>query len=343
MYNYSFSNPKLVLLMLILFFLNETLYSQCYIVASQKHKDIIMEVWGVVVPNKQGNFSSYDECVSYLDREMAFDPIQRAEHWCECDETGYNNSNNSNTNQSPDIIIPDRETQLNNARMFEEIELKKKAKLDSDEVIQKKKDLLGRMKKNKALDQLKTSSELSVQGTQNTNNNKLESGRNDTQSAFTEGKLKLKTRNEENIIQVSPPKPIDSQKSLFEYIERETKTVQKNIINVQKEKIDLLEKKNEIQKTINEQTIKIVQLKTEKLETQDITRKEEIDSLLLMATLLLQESEDLNITAEEQLKEKNKLELDNKALLNRYEDVYKRSKENPEQSEQLLKELRGDK
>lgn len=339
MSNYLSAKTKLILLMLILFFLNEVIYSQCYIVASQKHKNIMMEVWGVTVPDRQGSFTSYQECVDYLDRSMDFDPIQRAEHWCDCDETGFNDSNSPNIYQSPNIIIPDRETQLNNARMQEEIELKQKAKLESEKINQNKKDLLVKMKKNKALDQLKTSSELSAMGNQNTNINQLDAGRTDSESAFTEGKIKLKGRNEQKIIPVSPPKPVDSQKSLFEYIDRETRTVQNKIMNVQREKIKILEKKNDIQKTINEQTIKIAKLETERLEVKDETKKVEIDSLLLMANQLLQESEDLNYKAEVELQEKNKLEQDNEALLNNYRDIYNKSKEHPEQSEKLLKNL----
>lgn len=327
--------------LLILIIFNEHIFSQCYIVASQKHKNIMFENWGVNVPDRQGNFASYEECVDYLDRSMDFDPIQRAEHWCDCDET--NTEYSENTNQNQNLIIPDRETQLNKSRMLEEIERKKKLMLESQEVNLKKNDLLGKMKKNKALDQLKTSSDLSEQGNQNISNNNLESGRDKTQSAFTEGKLKLKSRNEQTDIPVSPPKPIDHQKSLFEYIDRETKIVQNKIINVQKEKIKILDKKNEIHKTIFEQTIKINQLETERLEVKDETKKVEIDSMLLMANQLLQESEDLNYKAEMELQEKNKLEQDNEALLNNYRDIYNKSKEHPEQSEKLLKELRGEK
>lgn len=331
---------RVIVIVFLFLLISESAHAQCYIVASERHRQRMQQDWGVYVEERQGNFASYEECVAYLDREISFDPAQRNEHWCECEETS---SNYSDTNQNTNIIIPDRETQLNNARMMEEIELKKKAKLESQEVNLKKKDLLGKMKKNKALDQLKTSSELSEQGTQNTNNNQLDAGRNDTQSAFTEGKIILKKRDEQPIVPVSPPKPIDNQKSLFKYIEKETKTVQNKIINVQKEKIILLDKKNENHKTIYEQTIKIAQLKTERLEIKDETKIDEIDSLLLMASLLLQESEDLNKEADEELKEKNKIELDNQALLNKYQDVYNKSKENPEQSEQLLKELQGDK
>jgi hypothetical protein len=313
--------------------------AQCYIVTS----DYLIQFFaahGDYMPARQGPFTK-EECEYWLTQ---MEEWQRKETWCDCPpETNNSGSSDTQMQNEKKIVVEDRETQLKKIRLLEEMELRKKAQAECEEVNLKKKDLLGKMKTNKALDQLKTSSELSEQGAVNISNNQMEAGRDISESAFSDGKIILKRRQETNTVQVSPPKPVDSQKSLFEYIEHETRTVQNKIMNVQKEKIKLLEKKNDIQKTINEQTIKIAQLKTELLEAKDETQKEEIDSLLLMATELLQESEDLNIKADQELQEKNKLEQDNEALLNNYQDIYNKSKENPEQSEQLLKELRGDK
>jgi hypothetical protein len=190
---------------------------------------------------------------------------------------------------------------------------------------------------------LRTTSDLSKQGEESTNNNQVEVGRNESESSFSQGKIKLKGRTQNNTVPVSPPVPIKHQETLFSYIDRETKTVQTKLAKVQKEKIVLLEKKNQVQEKIAEQTLKIEKLKTEKLEVKEESRKEDIDSLLLFATQMLEESEDLNDKANQELEKNNKLVQENEALLNKYQETYSKSKEHPEQSEQLLKELQGDK
>lgn len=340
---------SVVLILMILLIPAKSILAQWYIVSDEYYKRVHWEVFQIDIPDRRGDFPSKKECEDALDRTYALD---RFRHHCECESNcegqnstvTYDNSQNEYIDQnSNEVVVADHQMQLDKIRAVEEKKRMLKELVDQKKFTEDKNELTGKLKQNKALDQLKTSSELSEQGIQNSNNNQLEVGRNNSQSAFTEGKIILKKRDEQPVVPVSPPKPVDNQKSLFEYIEKETKTVQNKIINVQKEKIILLDKKNENHKTIYEQTIKIAQLKTERLEVKDETKIDEIDSLLLMASLLLQESEDLNKEADEELKEKNKIELDNQALLNKYQDVYNKSKENPEQSEQLLKELRGDK
>ena len=72
-------------------------------------------------------------------------------------------------------------------------------------------------------------------------------------------------------------------------------------MEVQKEKIQILEKKNQIQEKIVEQTSNIEKLKKEKIEVKEESQKGEIDSLLLEAMQLLEESETLNKKAGEEL------------------------------------------
>jgi hypothetical protein len=62
-----------------------------------------------------------------------------------------------------------------------------------------------------------------------------------------------------------------------------------------------------------------------------------------MATQVLQESETLNQEANKELEVKDKLVKDQEGLLNKYQETYNKSKDNPELSEELLKELQGDK
>jgi hypothetical protein len=175
-------------------------------------------------------------------------------------------------------------------------------------------------------------------------NNQTEIGRDNSESAFSDGKIKLKRGDLRNRdIPVSPPAPVESQKTLFEYVDRETKVVQTKIMDVQKEKIHILEKKNQIQEKIVEQTVNIEKLKTEKIEVKEESRKEEIDSLLLEAMQLLEESNTLNEKAGEELKTKDKLIGEQEVLLNKLQSTYEKGKENPEKSEGLLKELQGDK
>jgi hypothetical protein len=332
----------LVTITVLAFPLNE-LFAQCYIVASEKHKSRMREIWGSTVPDRQGNFATYEECVSFLDREIAFDPVQRAEHWCECEETNSSGTYNTNGQTESRIQVENHQIQLK--KLKEAAYKKEMEKKNSDRKIveNKKQDLLGKLKKNKSLDQLKTSSELSEQGEVNISNNQSESGRDVSESAFSDGKIILKKRQEPNTIQVSPPKPVEDQSTLFEYIDRETKVVQNKIIQVQKQKIKLLEKKNDIQKTITDQTLKIEKLKTEKINLEDESKTEEIDSLLIIANQLKLESEELDLKADRDLEEINRMEQDSEALLKKYGDALNKAKEHPEESEQLLKELKGDK
>jgi len=340
---YLLQIQKLLGIVLSFLIINKITYAQCYIVASDEHKRIMWEQYGVIVEERQGNFASYDECIAYLNSSIDFDPVQRARHWCDCEKEDQKEFNNSYEQNNSNLIVEDREAQLQKIRLYEQEKLKEKELADRKIVEDKKQDLLGKLKKNNALDQLKTSSELSQQGTVNINNSQTEKGRDDSELAFSDGKIKLKGRPQKNNIQVSQPKPIEDQKVLFDYIDRETKVVQNKIMQVQKEKIKLLEKKNDIQKTLSERTLKIEKLKTEKINSEVKTQIEEIDSLLMIANQLLQESEDLNIKVDQELEEKNKLEQDSEALLNSYQNVYNKSKENPDQSEQLLKELKGEK
>ncbi len=114
-------------------------------------------------------------------------------------------------------------------------------------------------------------------------------------------------------------------------------------METQKQKIEVHEKKNKIQQDIIVQTEKIETLKVEKNQTEDESKKIEVDSLLLLAEQMLQESEDLNKRADEELISKNQVILEQESLLNKYQDSLNKSKDNPGLSEELLKELQGGK
>jgi hypothetical protein len=325
-------------LLVILIIFSDLVPAQCFIVASDKHKRIMLEHFGVSVPARQGNFTTLEECEAFLNNAANFDPQQRNEHWCDCDKTNANIQ--SNRVQSK-IKIDDRETQLARNKLFVLKKTQEKKEAD-DKIFQaKKNNLLGKLRRNKSFDQLNTTSGLSEQGAYNIKNDESEKGRDNSESSFTQHKIKLRER-ELKTTQVSLPKFVEHQKTLFEFIDRETKIVQTKIMNVQKEKIQILEKKNQLQEKITLQTLNIEKLKTEKNDVQKENR-EEIDSLLLLANQILGESEELNKKADQELEEKNNLVDENEALLNKYQDAYNKSKEFPDQSEQLLKELQGGK
>ena len=317
-------------------------YPQCYIVASEEHKEIMLREWDEIVPDRQGNFASYDECEAYLNSAIA-DPIQRARHWCECEESYNTESYETQLQDESTFHYESHESQLDKIRLYEEAERKKRHIADQKAFNENKKDVLGKLKQNKALDQLKTTSDLSIKGQQNVNNNINDESRKDSESAFSEGNLthnNVNTSNEK--IPVSPPAPIDHQKNLFDYINRETKKIQSKILDIKEEQIQILDKKMPISLKIYDLKLNIEDLKLKRMEAKEETKVEEIDSLLLAALQMLEESEQLNEKAAEELKEKDKLVQENEGLLNKFQDTYTRSKEHPEESEQLLKELRGD-
>lgn len=321
--------------------LSRVSFAQCFIVASEKHKRIMYEVWGVTVPDRQGNFSTLEECETYL-YNLDADPEQKKEHWCDCDKQNTNESyesDNTQAQQQSRITIEDRETQLKKIKEYEMQKQEEKRQADEKNFRGKKQNVLGKIKRNTALDQLKTTEEVSDKAANNINVED-EAGRRESESSFTDSKMKIKHR-EPPTIPVSPPAPVNHQKNLFEYIDREKIIVQTRIMEVQKDKIGILEKKNNLQQKITEQTLNIEKLNAEKTEVNDENRKEEIDSLLLLAEQMLEESEDLNKKADQELQDKNKLAEENEALLNKFENAYNKSKEFPEQSEQLLNELRG--
>lgn len=342
---------NLLLTLFFLFLPGKLLFAQWYVVADESHKRAMWEMFQVVVPDKEGNFATKRECEDALDNAN-MDALQRSRHHCECEancddqnsSNSYNDQQQNSSGQNPDgIVIDDYETQMMKSNLYIEKDKKEKAALEKSKNDNIKNDLLGKLKGNKSLNQLKTTSDLSEQGLENITNNQTDVGRDDTESAFSQGKIKLKKRGQNNTVPVSPPVPVEQQKTLFEYIDRETKVVQIKIMDVQKKKIQLLEKKNQMQEKIVEQTVNIQKLKEEKYEVKDETRKEEIDSLLIMATQMLQESETLNQEANKELEVKDKLVKDQEDLLNKYQETYNKSKDNPELSEELLKELQGDK
>ena len=336
---------------ILLFIFVETTFAQWYAVANETQKKAMWDMFGVVVPDRQGNFATKSECEQALDN-AGMDALQRSRYWCECEVNcddqnssgSYNDEQQNSSGQNPGgIVVDDYETQMMKRNLFIEKDKKQKAALEKSKNDNIKNDLLGKLKGNKSLDQLKTTSDLSERGSENITNNQTEAGRDDSESAFSQGKIKLKKGKQNNIVPVSPPVPVEHQKTLFEYIDRETKVVQTKIMEVQKEKIQILEKKNQIQQKMVEQTVNIEKLKTEKIEVKEESRKEEIDSLLLEAMQLLEESETLNKKAGEELETSNKLITDQEGILNNLQTSYQIGKENPERSEELLKELQGNK
>jgi len=325
--------------------------AQWYVVVDDSEIRAVWEMFQQVVPKRSGDFATRQECEDALD-QSDWMPGQRAKYWCECETNcddqnssgSYNDGQqNSSVQNPPEIMIDDYETQMMKRDLLIEKDKKEKAALEKLKNDNIKNDLLTKLKGNKSLNQLKTTSGLSEQGLENITNNQTDAGRDDTESAFSQGKIKLKKGRQNNTVPVSQPVPVEQQKNLFEYIDRETKVVQTKIMDVQKKKIQLLEKKNQIQEKIVEQTVNIQKLKEEKYEAKDETRKEEIDSLLIMATQMLQESETLDQEANKELEVKDKLVKDQEGLLNKYQETYNKSKDNPELSEELLKELQGDK
>ena len=336
---------------ILLFIFAETTFAQWYVVANETQKKAMWDMFGVVVPDRQGNFATKSECEQALDN-AGMDALQRSRYWCECEvncddqnsSTSYNDGQQNSSGQNlGEIVVDDYETQMMKRNLYIEKDKKQKAALEKSKNDNIKSDLLGKLKGNKSLDQLKTTSDLSERGSENITNNQTEAGRDDSESAFSQGKIKLKKGKQNIIVSVSPPVPVEHQKTLFEYIDRETKVVQTKIVEVQKEKIKLLEKKNQIQQKMVEQTVYIEKLKTEKIEVKEESHKEEIDSLFLEAMQLLEESETLNKKAGEELETSNKLITDQEEILNNLQASYQMGKENPERSEELLKELQGNK
>jgi hypothetical protein len=324
----------------------KSVFAQWYAVADESHKRAVWEMYQVVVPDRQGDFPTKQACEDALD-DAGMDALQRSRCHCECESNcdGQNSSNSDfqeeqyNSGQNPErVVVDDYETRMMQRRIFAEKDRKQKAYQDQMKNENIKKEIMGKLKGNKSLDQLKTTSELSEQGLKN---NDIEGGRVNTESAFTDGKIKLRRSNieEGNIPPVPPPTIIENQKKLFEYVDRETKVVQTKILEVQKEKIEILEKKNKLQEKILDQKFTIVKLKTDKIETQEESKKQEIDSLLLEAMQLLDESEQLNENAGKELENKDKLLGEQEALLNKLQTSYDQGKDKPEKSEELLNEL----
>lgn len=333
---------SLLIVILLLSLPLKELFAQCYIVPTKNYREGFYSMFGTVYPERVGNFATEAECNALLDQMKANDPVAKGEFYCDCDQPVETNSYDyPQQTTEPPVVKPKTQSELHVLQALAE---EKKKLMEGKQFNDKREEVTGKLKGNKSFNQLKTSSNLSLKGQQNINNNQTDEGRKESESAFTDGKIATDTGELHlNPIPVPPPTPIDPQKNLFNYIDQETKTVQSKIIKVQKEKTELLEKKMIIQEKINEQKLNISNLKLEKMEAKEETKVEEIDSLLLAALQMLEESEQLNEKAAEELKEKDKLVQENEALLNRFQETNIRSKEHPEESEQLLKELRGDK
>jgi len=346
MHRISVLNLKtfLIAFLFILLF-NKISFSQWYIATSDEHKRIMWKHFNVVVEERQGNFATEQECLDALNNaDVEYD--QRQHYWCECDCPDQTTNEYSTEQTIPKIIIDDPETQRKKRNAVITKDQKEKLLLDYKKNQETKEELLGKLKGNdkkesSALDQLKTTEKLSVKGEQSSGS---DSSRVLTEQAFSDAELSSEQDNPNNyIIPVSPPAPIDHNKNLAEYIDLETKIVQTKIMETQKQKIEILEKKNKIQQDIIVQTEKIETLKVEKYQNEDESKKIEVDSLLLLAEQMLQESEDLNRRADEELTSKNQVILEQEGLLNKYQDTVNKSKDNPELSEELLKELQGGK
>lgn len=337
---------NILLIFLILIVPTKSVQAQWYAVADESHKRAMWDMFQVVVPDREGNFTTKQECEDALDN-AGMDALQRSRYHCECESncdgqyssvTDYQEEQYNSGYNPERVVIEDLETQMMKRKLFIEEDRKQKVVQDKIKNENMKKEVLGKLKVNKSLNQLKTTAELSEQGSQN---NDIDAGRVSTEAAFTDGKIKLKRGNilDNNIPPVPPPTIMENQKKLFEYVERETKVVQSKILEVQKEKIAILEKKNRIQEKILDQKITIVKLKTNKIEIEEESKKVEIDSLLLEAMQLLEESEKLDEDAGKELENKDKLLGEQEVLFNQLQTSYKLGKDNPEKSEQLLNEL----
>jgi hypothetical protein len=309
-------------------------------ITSDKFNRILIESGASPIPTRQGPFTK-EECESAWNQ---MEKYQRDESHCECE--GTNNSGLYETQGKTEsrIQIEDHQTQLK--KLKEAAYKKEMEKKNSDRQIVEdiKQDLRGKLKAIKSLDQLKTVSNLSLKGEQNVNNNQTEAGRDDSESAFSEGKIDPNNSSlPDNNIVVPPPAFIEQQKTLFEYLDQQKKVVQTKITDVNKEKTKIDEKKKQLQEKITGQTISIKRLTVEKTKVEEETKKVEIDSLLLLAEQMLDESIEQNKKADKDLEKVNNQLQENEALLNRYDETYNKSKEHPEESEQLLKELSGDK
>jgi len=323
---------------------------------------------GINYEKRQGHFLTQAECLEMIEQAVyeSGDPNLRLHMSCVgCDELTTTESTNNQEGFSSGqnrrgIVIDDYKTQKIKRDAFIEKDRKEKENTDKlkNEKIQK--ELLGQLKneskpkfktgsnppgESNALNQLQTTSDLSLQASQNSGNNQNDSARVTSESAFTNAQIKTSGNNLSDINVPEPPEPtpVISQQRLFDFIERETKYVQTKILEVQKQKIEILEKKNQIHEKIIEQTGKIEKLKVEKNEVEDESRKEEIDSLLIQAMEMLEESEVLNKKASEELEVKDKLVKEQEGILNKYQEKYNNAEEHPELSEELLKELQGDK
>jgi len=342
-----FSHKCFVKVIFIFFMVtSESIFAQWFMEVDDSEIKAVWEMFQEVMPKRSGNFATQKECEDALNQHDWL-PGQRAKYKCRCESNcdGQNSSNSDYggeqyiSSQNPErVVVDDYETQMMKRKLIIEKDSKQKAYEDKVKNENMKKDVMSKLKGNKSLDQLKTTSELSKQGSQN---NDIDAGRVSTEAAFTDGKIKLKRGNilDNNIPPVPPPTIMENQKKLFEYVERETKVVQSKILEVQKEKIAILEKKNRIQEKILDQKITIVKLKTNKIEIEEESKKVEIDSLLLEAMQLLEESEKLDEDAGKELENKDKLLGEQEVLFNQLQTSYKLGKDNPEKSEQLLNEL----
>jgi hypothetical protein len=270
------SKHIVVLILMFLLISAKSIVAQWYVVVDDSEIRAVWEMFQQVVPKRSGDFATRRECEDALD-QSDWMPGQRVKYWCDCETNcddqnssgSYNDEQQNSSGQNPGgIVIDDYETQMMKRDILVEKDKKEKAaqeKLKNDNI---KNDLLTKLKGNKSLNQLKTTSGLSEQGLENITNNQTDAGRDDTESAFSQGKIKLKKGRQNNTVPVSQPVPVEQQKNLFEYIDRETKVVQTKIMDVQKKKIQLLEKKNQIQEKIVEQTVNIQKLIEEKYDTE---------------------------------------------------------------------------
>lgn len=331
---------------------DQSILAQWFVEVDDSEIRAVWDMFQQVVPKRSGNFSTRQECEDVLNQSDWL-PGQRAKYNCKCESDCdgqnsteyYDDSQNNYVEESRnEIVVDDYKTQMMKRDLSIEKDKKEKAAEDRLKNENMKKELLGKLKGNKSFNQLLKTSELSQQGVEDIKNNQTEVGRDNSESSFTNARVKLRRGELRNSdIPVSPPAPVEVQKTLFEYVDKETKVVQSKMVEVQKEKIQILEKKAKIQETILEQKITIEKLKTEKIEVKEEPKKEEIDSLLLEAMQLLEDSETLNDKAEEEIKSKDKLIGEQEVLLNKLQTSYEKGKENPQKSEELLKELQGDK
>ena len=162
------NRSKLLLILILLFMPAKTALSQWYAVADESHKRAMWEMFQVVVPDRQGDFVTKQECEQALDN-AGMDALQRSRFRCECEtncndqnSTGsYNDEQQNSSEQNPGgIVIDDYETQMMKRNLFIEKDKKQKAALEKSKNDNIKNDLLGKLKGNKSFEfKLKTTSD----------------------------------------------------------------------------------------------------------------------------------------------------------------------------------------